>query len=182
MAARKNASVDELVLEYAYSLFAKKGADSASLSDIAAECGISKGTLYYYYPSRENLVSICAEACVKFMSDAIIGWAESLSQESDIEIVCSELAMVFSGDREDVRLMLSLFHYNNDGIRQLMAGALKQWRLMLEVGALRLDRRYSERFSTLASAVLYMLIGIAAAGESRESAKEKLLEMLNLSR
>lgn len=178
MGARKNAAVDEAVLECAYSLFAKKGAASASLSDIAVACGISKGTLYYYYPSRENLLFICAEACVKCMGDAILNWAETLTKESSLESVCTGLAKVFSYEHEDVQLMLSLFHYDNTNISQLMSGALAQWKLMLEVGALKLNRQYSQRFSNLSASMLYTLIGIAATGGSVELAAERLLSII----
>ncbi len=178
MGARKNAAVDEAVLECAYSLFAKQGVDATSLSDIASACGISKGTLYYYYPSRENLISLCAETCVRYMGDAILSWAETLTQESTVESICTGLAEVFSLEHEDVRLMLSLFRCGNIRIRQLMEGALAQWKIMLEVGALKLRRRYSERFSALSSVMLYTLIGIAATGGNAELAVSKLLSVI----
>ena len=179
MGARKNCMIDEVVVEYAYSIFADKGAANASLADIAAACGISKGTLYYYYPNREKLLAVCAENCVKYMGDAILCWAESLSPEAEIAAVYTDLADIFSCDRADVKLMLSLFRYENEEIQKLMAEALSQRRIMIEVGALRLGRRYSERFAALASTILYTLIGAAATGAERERTLAALGQLLS---
>lgn len=46
----------ELILETAAAAFAELGFPSASMSDIAARCGMSKGLLYHYYASKEQLL------------------------------------------------------------------------------------------------------------------------------
>lgn len=178
MGARKNASVDEVVLEYAYSLFADKGIDGASLADIAAACGISKGTLYYYYPNKGALVGLCAEACIKSIDNALLNWVETLSETDEVEKAFTELANVFAPDNEDISLLLSLLRSDELNIRRLMRASLGKWQVMLEMGALRLDRRYSERLSQLSSALLYMLIGSAAAGSGRDETRERLRMLL----
>ena len=43
------------VLEGAVSVFRRMGFDAASMADVAAEAGVSKATLYVYYPSKEQL-------------------------------------------------------------------------------------------------------------------------------
>lgn len=45
----------ELILETASRLVTTKGVET-SLADIADELGISKGTLYYYYPAKSDLI------------------------------------------------------------------------------------------------------------------------------
>ena len=44
-------SVRAAILETATRLFTEKGIHETSLADIAKEARLSKGTLYYYYPS-----------------------------------------------------------------------------------------------------------------------------------
>jgi len=43
------------ILDAALSVFAEHGIDAAKLEDIAARAGVSKGTIYLYFPSKEEL-------------------------------------------------------------------------------------------------------------------------------
>ena len=43
------------ILDGAVSVFRRTGFDAASMADVAAEAGVSKATLYVYYPSKEQL-------------------------------------------------------------------------------------------------------------------------------
>ncbi len=44
------------ILEAALCIFAEKGYDRASLQEIAEQVGILKGSIYYYYKSKEDLL------------------------------------------------------------------------------------------------------------------------------
>lgn len=73
------------ILGGARAVFLRDGFDGASMSDIAREAGVSKGTLYVYFPSKEALFAANvrddrrrqAEQMVPFASDATI--AEALT-------------------------------------------------------------------------------------------------------
>lgn len=52
---RKHARADEL-RDAALALFVEKGFDATRIEEIADRAGISKGTLYLYYPSKEKLL------------------------------------------------------------------------------------------------------------------------------
>lgn len=52
---RKHARADEL-RDAALALFVEKGFDATLTEEIAARAGIAKGTLYLYYPSKEELL------------------------------------------------------------------------------------------------------------------------------
>ncbi|MEZ5855995.1 MAG: TetR/AcrR family transcriptional regulator [Hyphomicrobiaceae bacterium] len=43
------------ILDGAAAVFQRMGFDPASMSDVASEAGVSKATLYVYYPSKEEL-------------------------------------------------------------------------------------------------------------------------------
>ncbi|RPH65061.1 MAG: TetR/AcrR family transcriptional regulator [Burkholderiales bacterium] len=51
---RKDARPGEL-LDAALDLFVERGYSATRLDDVAARAGVSKGTLYLYYPSKEDL-------------------------------------------------------------------------------------------------------------------------------
>lgn len=44
------------ILHEACRLFATRGFDGASMRDIATECGISKATLYHYFPDKDAIM------------------------------------------------------------------------------------------------------------------------------
>jgi len=59
MARTRAATYDaqrQLILATAAGAFAELGFPSASMNDIARRCGVSKGLLYHYYPSKERLL------------------------------------------------------------------------------------------------------------------------------
>src|SRR5690606_41476277 len=48
------------ILEGAQSVFLRMGFDAASMNDITREAGVSKGTIYVYFNSKEDLfVALC---------------------------------------------------------------------------------------------------------------------------
>ncbi|WP_424811121.1 TetR/AcrR family transcriptional regulator [Roseococcus sp. YIM B11640] len=44
------------IFQVACRLFAQHGFDGASMRDIAAECGVSKATLYHYFPDKDSIL------------------------------------------------------------------------------------------------------------------------------
>jgi AcrR family transcriptional regulator len=55
------------LLEHALALFLSRGYDNASLNDIIAEAGISKGAFYHYFSSKEELLTVLAERFARQM-------------------------------------------------------------------------------------------------------------------
>jgi AcrR family transcriptional regulator len=70
---RKEARPQEL-LDAALDLFAEKGFAAARTDEVAARAGVSKGTLYLYYPSKEELF----KAVVRQNLSALITAGEGL--------------------------------------------------------------------------------------------------------
>ena len=56
------------ILLAAEELFAEQGARGTSLGDIAKRVGISKGTLYYYYPTKQDIVDAVTKRCLTAIS------------------------------------------------------------------------------------------------------------------
>jgi TetR/AcrR family transcriptional repressor of lmrAB and yxaGH operons len=61
------------IVEAASRLIVEQGLENFSLTAISKVAGISKGTLYYYYPSKESLVFDIAEKHVRDITDFIFG-------------------------------------------------------------------------------------------------------------
>jgi AcrR family transcriptional regulator len=73
---RKEARPQEL-LDAALELFVEKGFAATRAEEVAARAGVSKGTLYLYYPSKEDLLKAVIEHRVA--SEIAAGAAEAAS-------------------------------------------------------------------------------------------------------
>lgn len=51
----------ELIIDTAWKLFGEKGYAEATINDIIREAGISKGTFYYYFRSKDDLLDTLSE-------------------------------------------------------------------------------------------------------------------------
>ncbi|RVC21179.1 TetR/AcrR family transcriptional regulator, partial [Mesorhizobium sp. M7A.F.Ca.AU.002.02.1.1] len=60
----------EELLDHAQTLFLTQGYDKASLNDVIASAGISKGAFYHYFPSKEALLEALAD---RFAKQALAG-------------------------------------------------------------------------------------------------------------
>ncbi len=131
------------IIASAAALFAQLGAN-ASLSDIAAAAGISKGTLNYYYSSKELLVLDIARELSGEMTRVFIGLLPLLTRETtpgQARSLLAEAAFPPGGDGLfAARLFLALFHEAEMGapaLRALLLQNAQKWRAALEVGVLR---------------------------------------------
>ncbi|MER9371572.1 TetR/AcrR family transcriptional regulator [Mesorhizobium sp. M0491] len=60
----------EELLDHAQMLFLTQGYDKASLNDVIASAGVSKGAFYHYFPSKEALLEALAD---RFARQALAG-------------------------------------------------------------------------------------------------------------
>ncbi len=74
------------LLDAAAAMFAERGFDGASMSQIARQCGVSKALLYHYYQSKEELLySMLSSHCyllLRTAEEALAGTEEKVSQGS----------------------------------------------------------------------------------------------------
>ena len=68
------------ILDVAEKLFCAKGFDNASTNDILAEIGIARGTLYYHFKSKEDILDAMIERLTNQMVEkaAVIALDESI--------------------------------------------------------------------------------------------------------
>ena len=90
MAASKSAEErKEEILDAAQKLFGIKGYDATSVTDIMKEVGIAKGTLYYHFQSKEEIL----DAMIERIARRMMGNAKRIAGETSIP-VCERLFQV----------------------------------------------------------------------------------------
>ena len=100
---RKDAIVDA-----AGRLFVEGGLEELSLTAIARAAGISKGTLYYYYPTKEALIFDIAKKHVGDITDFIFDLMDSGSGEAQPEELIYWLLRKHKRNQIRMRLHLNL--------------------------------------------------------------------------
>ena len=69
---KQNTNMKQNILTCATKLIAEKGIKNTSLADIAKSVGISKGTLYYHYSSKDDLICEIADIHLNIITNAIL--------------------------------------------------------------------------------------------------------------
>ena len=84
MARPKSSTKKKEIIKSVEKLITNKGVNEISLQDIASECGISKGTLYYHYASKEAIILDIIVKHMQELEDDYIDWFERHKIEKDI--------------------------------------------------------------------------------------------------
>lgn len=170
------ASVREAIIDVASSLFLQGGVHAVSLQDIAAVANLSKGTLYYYYPTKESLVMELAHGNTEHITDILFSWVDSLSRGDDVR--SSLLSLV---DTLSESGLLSGLHIvlcaesaiGNDELRELLAASYKEWTVMFEVGVLKMQPQDAANIRMKSGMFFMMLTGYVFQRQSGISDPDK---------
>lgn len=72
----------KLIIDTAISIIGQKGVEQTSLAKIAKECGLSKGTIYYYFASKNDLIFDIADLHMEKISTPLFSMIENESSPS----------------------------------------------------------------------------------------------------
>lgn len=79
----------------ALKIFANKGFETASVLDIAKEAGVSKGLLYNYYSSKDELVKeLIITGIKKIMVDMNLDFTQKLTKKSMIQMIETNFELI----------------------------------------------------------------------------------------
>lgn len=119
------------IIQAASLLFVKQGIKQTSLSDIARAVGISKGTLYYYYSSKNDLIfDITAHHMNQITNDLFALIDNEGGGESALETVLTALVETILNARTRSRLHLYLIREamsGNEAIRRRFEKTYRGW-------------------------------------------------------
>ena len=165
--AQKNAEVESTrqgIRQTASTLFMTGGVHATSLADISKAAKLSKGTLYYHYPTKEYLVLDIAEEHFGRMTDSMFAWIDYLAEGMPAQEALRSLTETLLQDPDSMRLHFALMSEalrEEGALRKRVAAKQREWAVMLEVGSLRMTEPGAQRFRTYSRAYLALLDGCA---------------------
>ncbi len=92
------------ILDVAERLFGTKGFDSTSTNDILNEIGIARGTLYYHFKSKEDIL----DAMIQRMTDGLVKKASGIAEKKTMPVL------------ERLTLMMLALNVDNDLGHEIM--------------------------------------------------------------
>ncbi|WP_020408456.1 TetR/AcrR family transcriptional regulator [Hahella ganghwensis] len=100
--SRSQAKID-LILTTTASMLIEAGADAITMSDIATRCDLPIGTLYHYFPNKNEVLKTLAEISINKIDEEL---SEAITQASMSKIDWMSLVdMVFEAYRESPGLL-----------------------------------------------------------------------------
>ena len=93
------------ILKAAAKVFAEQGFDRASMSKLAAECGISKANIYHYYDSKDALLFDLLDNYLSTLRDLVCGVdAAGLPPEEALRRTVLEILLAYQGADDEHRV------------------------------------------------------------------------------
>lgn len=140
MAARgKNKGIDnkKKILKSAKKIFQKKGGQHTSLADIARDAGISKGTLYYYYSTKAELIFDITQQHMSSITSALLAVVDEKKDSADaaeiLEMVYDTIMKAESRSKLHLFLLQEAITGNAD-LQKRFQEAYNEWRAMIYQG------------------------------------------------
>jgi len=135
MAAPKKIDTRQLILDSTEQLIQERQVEAISLQDIAGKAGISKGTLYYYYTSKQLVLFDLVERYLNNLANDFIIWIENKDKDTSLKRL---IYYVLERGAHSERLKTHIYLINHslrddrDEVRAKFRDVYKSWSDMLK--------------------------------------------------
>jgi len=137
----KEGDSKDRIIASAQQCFSEKSVDKTTLSEIARRAGISKGTLYYYYPTKNDLVFDITGIHMAQITEKVFAMMETGDAHPTWEEVLGTLFEGLLGSKTRSRLHLYLINESlsgNPALRGRLESTYVQWFQLVQDGYLRM--------------------------------------------
>ena len=120
------------IRDAAMRLFARHGFDGTALQAISDEVGITKQTLLYYYPSKEELRRAVLGQLIEHWRQTLPRLLEAVTSGAGrFEALTGELVRFYHTDPDRARLILREMLDRPEDMRALLIEGLRPWLLLV---------------------------------------------------
>ncbi|MGI5892428.1 MAG: TetR/AcrR family transcriptional regulator [Bacillota bacterium] len=121
------------IMESALNLFSQKGIYQTSLKDIAEDLNISKGTIFYHFPTKAELLYEIMDYGFSDALDKLFFSSIDVDKEGDKQFILSQCLSVLKGDNFLFAINIHLLEVaicGNQVILEKLQEKYRQWRRM----------------------------------------------------
>ena len=94
----------------ALEVFAEKGFEASSISEVAKLAGIGKGTIYEYFVSKEELILTAMMVWIDQMMQGVDGLLEGITDPIErLRTYANAAVEAFVSDEQTVKIMINMF-------------------------------------------------------------------------
>lgn len=166
MAAPRKENVKDIIIESTESLLKTHSIDDISLAEISTAAGISKGTLYYHYKTKEDILLDITDRYLEQQWNDLIVWTEDKSKDTSFHRLI-KYVIERSASTPGPRMHLI---YNacigNETIQKLICERYQRFaRIISEKISERLSGEFSEYSDYLAWLMLIISDGLIIQSE-----------------
>jgi len=135
---------------------------NTSLADIAKEVGISKGTLYYYYSTKDDIIYDITDIHLKQITEELLSWIGAIENDATPEEI---LVVVFEKIlKAETRGKLHLYLISdaaigNNSLKERFKQRYREWRTTLEDGTRMVLKDKKVNYEILSYIILAVLDG-----------------------
>lgn len=187
---RRSQATADAIVEAAARAFAEHGLDGSTTARIAEIAGVSAGSIYQYFPSKDALITAIFERESHAQQARLLELAAEMGIEDVHSLIRAFVAFMVDVFEEKRALYRVLLHEvpKVAGLRPTMAvdeSAARSLRLLLELGRSRCQARDLDAAATIfVRAMRYTVIGIIeepfATAAARAAFIDELTDMLTL--
>lgn len=165
------------ILEAAVSLFAEKGFDAVTMTEVAERAGAPIGSLYQFFPNKETLADAVLDRFGERLHEAL-----DEIEERIIRITISELVDVLLGllDRfqEERAAASSLIDSRHETSTRAAELRLSLRRRVARLLAARFPALSAKRAESVAAVVVHLMKAAARSGETDRDIRESFTKEL----
>lgn len=109
MAAPYNDNIKNKILDGASLLLHGRSFSDISIADIAESCGVSKGIIYYYYKSKDDLLYDIADRYIDSTYNNLMIWVEYEKKDTSLpKLICNTLSRSLDDSGKSLRFHLTI--------------------------------------------------------------------------
>jgi AcrR family transcriptional regulator len=109
---KKKARTRQQLLDAALRIYARKGAGDMALNELAEECGVSNGTVYNYFRTREEVLEAVSVALASEYSLSVLAVSVGVTRGAErLSIAIRMFILRALEDHEWARAIISVIHY-----------------------------------------------------------------------